>query len=60
MSIHFANRAAAVSHLTAKGFSELKSGNWASDAGFAAHILTTRNGDIVCVQVWEIAWAEAV
>lgn len=54
MSIHFDNRTAAVAHLVANGWHELKTGRWVSrDGSCAGHILT-KVGDVVLVQMWLI------
>lgn len=57
MCIHFNNRQAAVTHLTANGWKECATGRFISQDGACAAQINPKFGEVVLVQIWEMAGA---
>lgn len=54
MSIHFATRDAAYTHLTTNGWFQIKNGRFVSPDGSCAAQILDAFGGAVLVQMWEI------
>jgi hypothetical protein len=55
MCIHFNTRQAAIDHLAANGWKECSTGRFASRDGSCAAQVLSAFGEVVMVQIWEIA-----